>query len=162
YNLDPSLIEAAIGPRTRAIVCVHQMGMPCDLRSLAEIARRRGLRLIEDAACAVGSEIRWAGEWQRIGRARGDACCFSFHPRKVLSTGDGGMLTTNDDTLDRLFRTLRHHGMDVPAHDRHVSGRVIWESYRELGYNYRLTDIQAAIGRVQLRRLDEMVARRRA
>lgn len=161
FNMDPDCLERAITPRSRAILCVHQMGMPCDLAAISEIAGRRGLPLIEDAACAAGSEILWRGKWERIGRPHGEVACFSFHPRKVITTGDGGMLTTNDETLDRRFRSLRHHGVDVPPHKRHTANRVMREAYRELGYNYRLTDLQAAIGRVQLRRLDGIVARRR-
>src|SRR5690606_20890867 len=80
YNLDPELVEAAITPRTRAILCVHQLGMPCDLEAIVAIGRRHGLPVVEDAACAIGSEIRWRGEWQRIGRPHGDIACFSFHP----------------------------------------------------------------------------------
>src|SRR5262249_55898031 len=162
FNLVPRLIEAAITPRTRAIVGVHQMGMPFDLAAIAEIARSNGVKLIEDAACAAGSEIHWHGTWQRIGSAKGgDICCFSFHPRKVLTTGDGGMLTTNDESLDHRFRLLRHHGMSVPAELRQVSNGLIYDSYDALADNYRLPDIQAAVGRVQLQRLDGMVARRR-
>ncbi len=92
-----ALVEAAIRPRTKAILAVHQLGMPCDLGAiLAPGAATVACRSIEDAACAIGSEIRWHGEWQRIGRPHGDVACFSFHPRKLLSTGDGGMLTTAD------------------------------------------------------------------
>ena len=94
FNLNPELVEAAITPRTRAILCVHQMGMPCDMVSLVDIARGHGLPLIEDAACAIGSEILWGSRWDRIGLPHGDLACFSFHPRKVLTTGDGGMITT--------------------------------------------------------------------
>ena len=94
FNVDPSLVEGAISPRTKAILCVHQLGMPCDLEKILAIGRRHGIRVIEDAACAIGSEIQWKGDWQRIGRPHGDVACFSFHPRKLLSTGDGGMLTT--------------------------------------------------------------------
>jgi dTDP-4-amino-4,6-dideoxygalactose transaminase len=135
--------------------------MPCDLASLVSIASRRGLPLIEDAACAIGSEIEWQGNWQRIGRPHGDIACFSFHPRKLLSTGDGGMLTTSNAELDRSFRLLRQHGMSVPDAVRHSSERVIFERYPVVGYNYRMTDIQAAIGREQLKRLPAIVARRR-
>ena len=95
FNMDPALIEAAITPKTKAILCVHQMGMPCDLRRIVEIGRRHSIPVIEDAACAIGSEILWNGKWERIGRPHGDVACFSFHPRKVISTGDGGMLTTS-------------------------------------------------------------------
>lgn len=161
-NIDPALVERAIGPRTKAILCVHQLGMPCDLAALVEIAGRHALPLIEDAACAAGSEVRWQGEWQRIGRPHGDVACFSFHPRKLLSTGDGGMLTTRDAALDGQFRRLRQHGMTVSDVARHASPRVVFEEYATVGFNYRMTDIQAAIGREQLKRLPEIVARRRA
>jgi perosamine synthetase len=160
-NMDPGLVEAAIGPRTKAILAVHQIGMPCDLRALTAIATRQRLPLIEDAACAIGSEVEWDGAWQRIGRPHGDIACFSFHPRKLLSTGDGGMLTTRSADLDRAFRLLRQHGMSVPDAVRHSSNQVIFEEYPVAGYNYRMTDIQAAIGREQLKRLPAIVARRR-
>jgi len=160
-NIDPALVEAAVSPRTKAILAVHQLGMPCDLASLVPIAARHGLPLIEDAACAIGSEIEWQGTWQRIGKPHGDVACFSFHPRKLLSTGDGGMLTTSNVELDRTFRLLRQHGMSVPDAVRHSSSQVIFEDYPVVGYNYRMTDIQAAIGREQLKRLPAIVARRR-
>jgi perosamine synthetase len=162
FNVDPQLLAAAIGPRTRAILAVHQLGMPCDLSSIVALASRHRIPVIEDAACAIGSEIRSDGEWQRIGRPHGTVACFSFHPRKLLSTGDGGMLTTSDAALDARFRRLRQHGMSVPDTVRHASAQVITETYPELGYNYRLTDIQAAIGREQLKRLPAILARRRA
>ncbi len=161
YNMVAEEIEPAISPRTRAILVVHQIGMPCDLHAILEIAGRRGLAVVEDAACAIGSEILWRGSWQRIGRPHGDVACFSFHPRKILTTGDGGMLTTNNPDHDGKFRLWRQHGMSVPDTARHASERVVFESYVDLGFNYRLTDIQAAIGRVQLARLPEIVARRR-
>jgi perosamine synthetase len=161
FNIDPALVEAAITPRTRAILAVHQLGMPCDLAALAEISRRRGVPLIEDAACASGSEILWNGRWERIGRPHGDVACFSFHPRKVMSTGDGGMLTTRHADWDARFRLLRQHGMNVPDTIRHGSPQVIFESYPVVGYNYRMTDIQAAVGREQLKRLPQIVEARR-
>jgi perosamine synthetase len=160
-NMDPSLIEAAITPRTRAILCVHQIGMPCDMQRILAVARHHGLKLVEDAACAAGSEILSGGAWRRIGQPLGDICCFSFHPRKIITTGDGGMITTDDEAIDRELRLLRQHGMTVPDAVRHGSKRVIFEDYVTLGYNYRLTDIQAAIGREQLKRLDEIIAERR-
>jgi dTDP-4-amino-4,6-dideoxygalactose transaminase len=161
FNMDPALVEEAITPKTKAILAVHQLGMPCDIGALTAIARRRRVAIIEDAACAVGSEIDWHGEWERIGRPRGDVACFSFHPRKLLSTGDGGMITTSNPGLDRTFRLLRQHGMSVPDAVRHGSAQVIFEDYPTVGYNYRMTDIQAAIGREQLKRLPAIVARRR-
>jgi perosamine synthetase len=161
YNAPPELVEEAITPRTRAILCVHQMGMPSDLAGLGEVARRHGLPLIEDAACAIGSEILVAEEWQRIGRPHGDVACFSFHPRKLVTTGDGGMLTTAHADWDRKFRLWRQHSMDVPDTVRHSSETIVFEEYTELGFNYRMTDIQAAVGREQLKRLPAIIERRR-
>ena len=162
FNMDPSAVEAAITPRTRAILCVHQMGMPCDLAAILAIARRHDIPLIEDAACAIGSEIRLDGSWTRIGHPIGDIVCFSFHPRKVITVGDGGMLTTSNPEWDKRFRLLRQHGMSVPDAVRHGSPVVIFEDYPVSGYNYRMTDIQAAVGRQQLKRLPGIVASRRA
>jgi perosamine synthetase len=161
FNMDVSLVEAAITPRTRAILCVHQMGMPCDLQRLVPLAKRHGIPLIEDAACAIGSEILWKDRWERIGRPHGDVACFSFHPRKVISTGDGGMITTRHADWDKQFRLLRQHAMSVPDTVRHGTAQVIFEQYDTVGYNYRMTDIQAAVGREQLRRLREIVRQRR-
>ena len=152
YNINVELVEAAVTTRTRAILCVHQMGLPCDLAALVALAEKLDVPLIEDAACATGSEINWSGSWERIGRPRGRVACFSFHPRKLLTTGDGGMLTTDDTELDARFRSLRNHGMRTTA-----AGL----EFAEVGRNWRLTDVQAAIGRVQLRKIPEMVRTRR-
>ena len=161
YNIDPSQIEAAITSRTKAILCVHQLGMPCDLRAVVEIGRRHSIPIIEDAACATGSEIFWNERWEKIGKPHGDIACFSFHPRKVITTGDGGMLTTANPEYDQKFRLWRQHGMSVTDAVRHGSKQVIFENYDELGYNYRMTDLQAAVGRVQLRRLPDLIVQRR-
>ncbi|ALN74699.1 DegT/DnrJ/EryC1/StrS aminotransferase family protein [Aureimonas sp. AU20] len=161
FNLDPNHVARALSDKTAAIVCVHQMGMPCDLSQLVTLARNHGVPLIEDAACAAGSQIRMDGEWQRIGRPHGDVACFSFHPRKVITTGDGGMLTTRHPEWDRLFRLWRQHGMSVSDTVRHGSATVVFETYPVRGYNYRMTDLQAAVGREQLKRLPEIVAARR-
>jgi perosamine synthetase len=161
FNLDPSKIENAISPKTKAILCVHQMGMPCDLTAILQVAHKHQLPVVEDAACAVGSEILWNGEWQRIGKPHGDIACFSFHPRKLLTTGDGGMLTTANQQFDAKFRLWRQHGMSIPDTVRHSANQVIFEEYPEVGFNYRLTDIQAAVGREQLRKLPELISRRR-
>jgi dTDP-4-amino-4,6-dideoxygalactose transaminase len=161
YNMDPALVEAAITPRTRAILCVHQLGMPCDLAAIIEISRRRGVPVVEDAACASGSEILWNGRWESVGRPHGDIACFSFHPRKVITTGDGGMLTTNRAEFDGKFRLWRQHSMSVPDTVRHGARDVIFETYPEIGFNFRMTDMQAAVGRVQLTRLASIVAERR-
>jgi perosamine synthetase len=161
FNMDPTLIEAAVTSRTRAILLVHQMGMPADLAAIAGIAQKHGLKVIEDAACAAGSEINWQGEWEKVGRVRGDAAVFSFHPRKIMSTGDGGMITTPHDDWAARFRLLRQHGMSVPDTVRHKANTVIFETHPVLGYNYRMTDIQAAVGRQQLKRLPSITVRRR-
>jgi dTDP-4-amino-4,6-dideoxygalactose transaminase len=161
YNIDPTKIESALSPKTRGILVVHQMGMPCNLEPIAALAKRKGIPLVEDAACAIGSEIKWQGQWERVGKPHGDVACFSFHPRKVMNTGDGGMITTRHSDWDAKFRLLRQHGMSVPDTVRHGSAQVIFESYPIVGYNYRMTDIQAAVGREQLKRLPEVVRRRR-
>lgn len=157
YNLDPNLVEQAITPRTRAILAVHQIGLPAAMGELSEIANRHGLLLIEDAACAIGSECNGS----RIGRPHSLMACFSFHPRKILSTGEGGMITTGDDAIAARLRRLRQHAMTISDLVRHSAGNVIVESYDEVGYNFRMTDLQASIGLVQLQRLEVMLARRR-
>src|SRR5688572_11297613 len=160
-NIDPALIEPAITAATRAILCVHQVGMPCDLRAIVEIGRRRGLPVIEDAACASGSALVNAGALEPIGRPHADIAAFSFHPRKVITTGDGGMLTTASAAWDAQFRLLRQQGMSISAGARHDARQVVFEEHPVMGFNYRLTDVQAAVGRVQLQRLPEIVATRR-
>ena len=161
-NLDPNLIESAISRKTKAILVVHQIGLPADLGRIIPIAKAHGLPVIEDAACAIGSQINVGDGWEMIGKPHGDIACFSFHPRKVITTGDGGMITTRNPEYDAKFRLWRQHSMSVPDTIRHSSKEVVFEQYTELGYNYRMTDIQAAVGRVQLRRLTEIVNRRRA
>jgi dTDP-4-amino-4,6-dideoxygalactose transaminase len=161
FNIDTDQVEHAITDLTRAIVCVHQMGMPCDLRGLLSIAEKYSLVLIEDAACAIGSEVFWEENWQKIGKPHGDAACFSFHPRKIMSTGDGGMITTKHKDWDDQFRLWRQHGMSLSDTKRHSSAQVMFETYAELGFNYRMTDIQAAVGREQLKRVPQIVTRRR-
>jgi dTDP-4-amino-4,6-dideoxygalactose transaminase len=161
FNMRTDAIETAITRSTRAILCVHQVGMPCDLEAILRIAERHSLPVIEDAACAIGTEILCHGRWQKIGKPHGTISCFSFHPRKVITTGDGGMLTTSDAELDRKFRLFRQHGMSIPDTVRHSSDQIMFEEYAEIGYNYRMTDIQAAIGREQLKKLPEILLRRR-
>lgn len=161
FCMDPRLLAAAITPRTRAIMVVHQIGMPADLDRILPIAHAHGIPLVEDAACALGSEVLLDGAWQPVGRPHGAVACFSLHPRKVVTVGDGGVLTTRDAALDARFRLLRQHGMSVPDTVRHGSARVIFEEYPVCGFNYRLTDVQAAVGIEQLKRLPGIVARRR-
>ena len=162
YNMDPAALSRALTPRTRAILCVHQIGFACDLPAILAIARSRGLPVIEDAACAVGSEICIDGNWQRVGRPHGLLACFSFHPRKLITTGDGGMITTADAALAERLRSLRQPAMCVPSTARHDSQHVTLESFSEPAFNFRMTDLQAAVGRPQLARLPAMIAERRA
>ncbi len=156
YNIDAGLIEAAITPRTRAILPVDQIGLAADIPAVLAIARAHGLRVVEDAAPSIGATV---GE-SRLG-SLSDFTCFSFHPRKSITTGEGGVITTNDDAAAERLRSIRSHGASVSDLARHQSGTTDIEEYRELGYNYRMTDIQGAIGIVQMRRLDEVLGARR-
>lgn len=161
YNMDAGKVKALITERTTAIMCVHQVGMPCDIEKLVAIAQEHNLPLVEDAACATGSEIFYEGKWQKIGQPQGDIAVFSFHPRKVITTGDGGMITTNNAEYDEKCKLWRQHSMSVRDIVRHNANEVIFEDYPEIGYNYRMTDIQAAVGREQVKRLPEIIKKRR-
>lgn len=155
FNLQVDDVRSRITERTRAIVLVHQLGLPADILAFRALAEELSLAIVEDAACAIGSSY----QGKRIG-SHGELVCFSFHPRKLVTTGDGGMiLTSSQEHADRL-RLLRQHGMSVNDRVRSASSAVIRESYVEVAYNYRLTDIQAAMGIEQLRRLPDMVTRR--
>jgi len=155
YNLDLSDAEMRVSDKTKAILLVHQLGLPADISGFDSLAKSLKLELIEDAACAIGSTYQGSP----IG-SHGHLTCFSFHPRKLLTTGDGGMITTPNDELNVVLRRLRQHGMSVTDADRHSSKVVIREEYLEVGYNYRLTDIQAAVGLVQLKRLPTILRER--
>ena len=161
YNMDPRQIETVLTPQTKAILCVHPIGLPCDLASILEVAHRHGLKVVEDAAPAIGSEILWKDRRESIGRAHGDITCFSFHARKIITAGDGGMLATNNPEYDAQFRRWRCHGMNMSSDARHGATTVAFEEYVVPSYSYRLTDIQAAVGREQLRKVQEIVRRRR-
>lgn len=156
YNLDPAAAAQAVTPRTRAILIAHQLGLPAELDAFEDLAERRQLRLIEDAACALGSRYRG----RPIG-GRGHLACFSFHPRKLISTGEGGMVLCDDDDAAERVRRLRQHGMNFSDRERHGSRRLTIENYRHVGFNYRMTDLQAAIGVVQMQRLESLLAERR-
>ncbi len=157
YNMDPNVVEDLITERTKAILVVHQIGLPAQLSALKKIAEKHGLFLIEDAACAIGSEC----DGQRIGSPVGDLACFSFHPRKILTTGEGGMITTNSPVFATKLRRLRQHAMSLSDLARHHAKQIAVEAYGEIGFNYRMTDLQAAVGVAQLDRLDAMLAKRR-
>lgn len=156
YNLDKDDVRKKISERTKAILIVHQIGMPADIDSFRKIASEFNLKLIEDAACAIGSSYKG----KKIG-SHSELVCFSFHPRKVISTGDGGMICTSNPEYAKRLKSLRQHGMSVSDRVRHESNSVIFEDHLELGYNYRMTDIQAAVGIKQLDKLDWIVGERR-
>jgi dTDP-4-amino-4,6-dideoxygalactose transaminase len=156
FNVDVKKIEEVITDNTKAIILVHQIGLPADLETVCSIARKHGLKVIEDAACAIGSAYRG----KRIG-GHGNVACFSLHPRKIITTGEGGMITTDDEDFAARLKRFRHHGMSISDIERHESGKVIIESYPEIGYNYRMTDIQGGMGIAQLRKLPFILDRRR-
>jgi dTDP-4-amino-4,6-dideoxygalactose transaminase len=156
YNLDVKDVEKRITSKTKAILLVHQIGMPADIDAFRALCDKHNLLLIEDAACAAGS----AYKGKKIG-SHSDLVCFSFHPRKVITTGDGGMVTTGREDFYKRLKLLRQHAMSVNDRDRHNSGKIIFEDHLEVGYNYRMTDIQAAVGIKQLEKLDFIVEERR-
>ena len=157
FNIDPADVEKRITKKTKAIMPVDQIGLACDIDAINAIAAKHGLKVVEDAAPAIGE----AYKGRKVG-SNAHQTVFSFHPRKVITTGEGGMITTDDDELAERARKLRAHGMSVSDLDRHKADRIIIEEYPELGFNYRMTDIQASIGLVQIRRLDELLRLRRS
>ncbi len=157
YNLDPSRLEEAISTRTKAILVVHQVGLPAEMNEILAVANKHGLAVIEDAACAIGSEY----DGRKIGQPLGTMACFSFHPRKILTTGEGGMITTRDAKLAEKLRRIRQHAMSLSDVVRHSAKQITTETYDEVGFNFRMTDMQAAIGITQLGRLEELLMRRR-
>jgi dTDP-4-amino-4,6-dideoxygalactose transaminase len=157
YNLDPTRLEEAISPRTKALLIVHQIGLPAEMNELLAVAAKHGLTVIEDAACAIGSEY----DGKLIGKPLGTMACFSFHPRKILTTGEGGMITTSDAKLAERLRRLRQHAMSLSDVVRHNAKQISSETYDEVGFNFRMTDMQAAIGITQLGRLGDFLQHRR-
>jgi perosamine synthetase len=156
YNLDPDAAARAITPRTKAIMPVHQLGLPADMDPLLGLAESHGLELVEDAACAIGATYKS----HRIG-SLGPLACFSLHPRKVITTGEGGMIAVQDPEVAARLRKLRQHAMDVSDLARHTARDVVIEHYPEHGWNFRMTDMQAALGLCQLEVLDQVLALRR-
>jgi perosamine synthetase len=155
-NVTVKTVVPVLSPQTRAVMVVHQGGLPADVRPIRELCEPLGIVVVEDAACAIGSTL--------YGRpVGGDSllAVFSFHGRKVLTTGEGGMVVTSSPDLDERLRRLRDHGVDAPAYARHVAGSTRRERYVEIGFNYRMTDVQGAIGVVQVGRLPALVERRR-
>jgi len=158
YNIAPDAVAAAVGPRTRAVMIVHQVGLPADLDGIGAVAERHGVAIFEDAACALGASYKGRPIG---GGASGHPACFSFHPRKIVVTGEGGMITTDDEALAARLRRLRHQGMSVSDLERHRARQVIIEEYPEIGYNFRMSDLHAALGLAQLAKLDELLEGRR-
>ena len=154
-NIDPARVEALISPKTRALVVVDYTGLPCDLAELQDIARRHNLVLIEDSAHALGATYRGA----RIG-TEADLTTFSLHPVKHITTGEGGVITTDNPESARRMKAFRNHGITTSAREREAQGAWFYEM-AYLGYNYRLTDLQCALGLSQMSRLDEFLQRRR-
>ncbi|MGN6326409.1 DegT/DnrJ/EryC1/StrS family aminotransferase [Pseudolysinimonas sp.] len=155
-NVTAETVEAAITPRTRAVIVVDQGGVPVDLDAIRALCDPRGILVVEDAACGAGSTYKG----RPVG-AGAELTAWSFHPRKLLTTGEGGMLTTPNAEWAARARRLREHAMSVSAADRAAAVIAPPEEYGEIGFNYRMTDMQAAVGLVQLGRLDAIVARRR-
>ena len=155
FNADPHALAAAITPRTRAVIAVHLFGLMADMDAIMTLARRHGLTVVEDAACAVGASAggRHAGTIGPFG-------AFSFHPRKVVTTGEGGMVTTQDAAIAERLRSLRSHAATISDLDRHARRGFVLPRFREVGFNYRMTDLQAAVGIVQLGKVEAMLARR--
>jgi perosamine synthetase len=156
FNLDPAAAERAVTGATKAIMPVHQLGLPADMDAFFAIADRHRLTLVEDAACAIGATYKG----RAIG-SLGPPACFSLHPRKVITTGEGGMIAVQDPAVADRLRRLRQHAMDVSDLARHAASDVVIESYPERGWNYRMTDMQAALGLCQLEALDDILADRR-
>jgi perosamine synthetase len=157
FNIDPADVERKITSRTRALMPVDQIGLPCEIDEITALAKQHGLHVLDDAACALGSRNR-----ERPIGSLAEVTVFSLHARKVLTTGEGGMIVTDDAAFAERLRTLRHQGMSLSDHARHTMRPTVFESYPEVGYNHRITDIQAAIGLPQLDRLPDALARRRA
>ena len=156
YNLDPGSAERAVTSRTKAIMPVHQLGLPADMDAFAALADAHGVAIVEDAACAIGARHRG----RPIG-SLGSLACFSLHPRKVITTGEGGMIAVHDPEVAARLRRLRQHAMDVSDLARHSARDVVIESYPERGWNVRMTDMQAQLGLCQLELLDEILEGRR-
>jgi perosamine synthetase len=156
YNISVKHTEELITEKTKAVLIVHQIGMPADIDAFKSLCDKYKIKLIEDAACAIGSSYKG----KKIG-SHSELVCFSFHPRKVITTGEGGMIATSNEKYYSRLKLLRQHAMSVNDRVRHQSDKIIFEDHLELGYNYRMTDFQAAVGLRQLEKLDWIVNERR-
>ena len=158
FNLDVEQIESKITDRTKAILPVHLFGLSADMDPIIELAKKHNLWIVEDAACGFGSKYKDT----HVGTI-GDTGCFSFHPRKAITTGEGGMVTTNDASLAEKIRRLRDHGAAMTDLQRHLGARpYLLADHPDAGYNQRMTDLQAALGSAQMDRADDIVKERRS
>lgn len=158
FNIDIEALESAITPKTRAIVVVHLFGLSAEMDPILALARKHGIAVIEDAACAIGTTYKG----KPVGAA-GDIGCFSFHPRKIITTGEGGAVTTNSDDLAKAVRSLRNHGATgLPDTSLEEHGPWTMATFNRIGFNLRLSDIQSAVGIAQMAKLERLLAERRA
>ena len=158
FNLDISALESKVTKRTKAILPVHLFGLPADMDPIVQLANKYNLRIVEDAACGFGSLYKG----MHVGNA-GDTGCFSFHPRKAITTGEGGMVTTNDEAIAEKIRRLRDHGAEMTDLQRHHGARpYLLADHPDAGYNQRMTDLQGALGSSQMDRAHDIVEERRA
>ena len=155
FNLDPECIESAVTPRTKAIMPVHYLGLAADMDAINLLARKHHLLVFEDAAVAMGGSYKGT----KIGNL-GAPTAFSFHGRKVVTTGEGGILTTNDEALAEQARIVRSHGASTSDYSRHQAKGTLLQEYTTLGYNFRMTDLQGAVGAEQMKRLPLIIAKR--
>lgn len=156
YNIDVSCLPSLVTERTKAIIPVHLFGLCADMKSILQFAQKNNLEVIEDAACAFGS----VQDGQHAG-TMGDLGCFSFHPRKIITTGEGGLVSTRTERLARRLRVLRNHGAETSDFDRHQNGKLVLPEFNHLGFNYRMSDLHAAVGLAQLKKLSHIVEERR-
>jgi perosamine synthetase len=157
FNIDPADVAKKITPRTKALIPVDQIGLPCDIDAINTLAERHGLHVLDDAACALGSRNRL----RQVG-SLAEVTIFSLHARKVITTGEGGLIVTNDSAFAERLRLLRHQGMSLSDYARRDSSPTQFETYPEAGYNFRITDMQAAVGLKQFERFEAMLSARAA
>lgn len=161
YCIDPQAVLGKLSPATKGLIPVHFAGQPCDMPALHNVAKERGLMIIEDAAHAIGASYDHQGNTYRVGScAHSDMTIFSFHPVKHITTGEGGIVTTNDETIYKKLLLLRSHGITRNPDQMTLNEGPWYYEMQDLGYNYRITDFQCALGLKQLERLDDFLDRR--
>lgn len=161
YNLSPDLTEKILrrNRKVKAVIVADQCGLPAEWNSFLRLGKKYRVKIIHDAACSAGSQYRLNGKWKKIGSFT-DLACFSFHGRKIVTTGEGGMITTSNPKIAAQLKRLRHHGMSISDLERHQSKKIVFEKYSEIGFNYRMSDLQAAIGVTQTKKLTKILKRR--